>query len=68
MRTLAIGVLAALSISSGDAQDTATEAKLSGSALIDPDLYSERIDLFETADYFQQVYLNYGLYKLIYAK
>jgi hypothetical protein len=35
MRTLAIGVLAALVVSTGFAQDTATEAKLSGSALID---------------------------------
>jgi len=35
MRTLAIGVLAALVGSAGFAQDTATEAKLSGSALID---------------------------------
>ncbi|MBI3858119.1 MAG: DUF1549 domain-containing protein, partial [Planctomycetes bacterium] len=35
MRTLAIGVLAAAVVSTGYAQDTATEAKLSGSALID---------------------------------
>ena len=35
MRTLAIGVLAALLVSTGFAQDTATESKLSGSALID---------------------------------
>jgi hypothetical protein len=35
MRTLAIGVLAALIVSPGFAQDTATEAKVSGSALID---------------------------------
>jgi soluble lytic murein transglycosylase len=41
---------------------------LAGSALIDPDLYSERIDLFETADYLQQVYLNYGFYRLAYGK
>jgi hypothetical protein len=35
MRTLAIGVLAALVVSTGFAQDTATQPKLSGSALID---------------------------------
>jgi hypothetical protein len=35
MRTLAIGVLVALVVSTGFAQDTATEAKMSGSALID---------------------------------
>src|SRR5258706_181703 len=35
MRTLAIGILATLVVSTGFAQDTATEAKLSGSALID---------------------------------
>ncbi|HVE40288.1 MAG TPA: DUF1549 domain-containing protein [Planctomycetota bacterium] len=35
MRTLALGVLAALLVSTGFAQDTATDAKLSGSALID---------------------------------
>jgi hypothetical protein len=35
MRTLAIGVLAALVVSTGFAQDTATEAKTSGSSLID---------------------------------
>jgi hypothetical protein len=35
MRTIAIGVLAALVVSTGFAQDTATESKLSGSALID---------------------------------
>lgn len=35
MRTLAFGVLAALVVSAGHAQDTATEAKMSGSALID---------------------------------
>ncbi|MFL5733037.1 MAG: lytic transglycosylase domain-containing protein, partial [Chloroflexia bacterium] len=41
---------------------------LAGSALIDPDLYAERIDLFETADYLEQVYLNYGFYRSIYGK
>src|SRR5215204_5010051 len=35
MRTLAIGVLAALVGSAGFAQDSQTQAKLSGSALID---------------------------------
>jgi hypothetical protein len=35
MRTLAIGVLAALVVSTGFAQDTTTQTKLSGSALID---------------------------------
>ena len=35
MRTLAIGVLAALVVPTGFAQDTATQPKLSGSALID---------------------------------
>ena len=35
MRTFAIGVLAALVVSTGFAQDTATQSKLSGSALID---------------------------------
>lgn len=35
MRKLSIGALAALVVSTGYAQDTATEAKLSGSALID---------------------------------
>jgi hypothetical protein len=35
MRTLALGALAALMVSTGFAQDTATDAKLSGSALID---------------------------------
>ena len=35
MRMLAIGALASLVVSTGFAQDTATEAKLSGSALID---------------------------------
>jgi soluble lytic murein transglycosylase len=41
---------------------------LQGSALIDPDLFSERVDLFETADYLQVVYTNYGFYKLVYDK
>jgi soluble lytic murein transglycosylase len=41
---------------------------LAGSALIDPDLYTERIDLFETEDYLYKVYQNYGFYKLIYTK
>ncbi|MEO8287701.1 MAG: transglycosylase SLT domain-containing protein [Chloroflexota bacterium] len=40
---------------------------LQGSALLDPDLFTERIDLFETADYLEIVYRNYGIYKLIYA-
>ncbi len=40
---------------------------LSGSALIDPDLYIERVDLFETGDYLQRVYQNYGFYKQVYA-
>jgi soluble lytic murein transglycosylase len=39
---------------------------LAGSALFDPDLYVERIDLFETEDYLQRVYQNYGFYGLIY--
>jgi soluble lytic murein transglycosylase len=41
---------------------------LSGSALLDPDLYLERIDLFETADYLEQVYTNYGYYSQVYGK
>ena len=41
---------------------------LQGSALLDPDLFSERVDLFETSDYLEVVYDNYGFYKLIYAK
>jgi soluble lytic murein transglycosylase len=41
---------------------------LQGSALLDPDLFSERIDLFETADYLQIVYSNYWFYKLVYGK
>ena len=44
------------------------ERWLAGSALIDPDLYLERIDLFETEDYLRKVYQNYGFYKLIYSK
>ncbi len=44
------------------------ERWLAGSALIDPDLYIERIDLFETEDYLRKVYQNYGFYWLIYAK
>ena len=39
---------------------------LAGSALIDPDLYIERIDLFETEDYLRKVYQNYGFYRSIY--
>jgi soluble lytic murein transglycosylase len=39
---------------------------LSGSALFDPDLYMERIDLFETGDYLERVYQNYGYYKQVY--
>lgn len=41
---------------------------LAGSALFDPDLYVERIDLFETDDYLRRVYQNYGFYKLIYGR
>lgn len=41
---------------------------LAGSALIDPDLYVERIDLFETEDYLRKVYQNYGFYRQIYAR
>jgi len=41
---------------------------LAGSALLDPDLYAERIDLFETEDYLGKVYTNYGFYKLAYGK
>jgi len=41
---------------------------LAGSALLDPDLYAERIDLFETEDYLGKVYANYGFYKLAYGK
>ena len=41
---------------------------LAGSALFDPDLYAERVDLFETGDYIQRVYQNYGFYKDIYEK
>jgi soluble lytic murein transglycosylase len=40
---------------------------LAGSALIDPDLFAERIDLFETEDYLGKVYTNYGFYKLAYS-
>jgi soluble lytic murein transglycosylase len=39
---------------------------LQGSALLDPDLFSERVDLFETSDYLEIVYRNYGFYRLIY--
>ena len=39
---------------------------LQGSALFDPDLFIERIDLFETEDYLRRVYLNYGFYDLLY--
>jgi soluble lytic murein transglycosylase len=39
---------------------------LSGSALFDPDLYVPRIDLFETGDYLERVYENYGYYRQIY--
>lgn len=41
---------------------------LAGSALVDPDLYTERIDLFETSDYLRKVYRNYGFYRLAYGK
>lgn len=41
---------------------------LQGSALLDPDLFSERVDLFETSDYLEVVYRNYGFYRLIYGK
>ncbi|MEO6458023.1 MAG: transglycosylase SLT domain-containing protein [Chloroflexia bacterium] len=44
------------------------ERWLAGSALVDPDLYIERIDLFETEDYLRRVYSNYGFYRLIYRK
>jgi soluble lytic murein transglycosylase len=40
---------------------------LAGSALIDPDLYAERIDFFETRDYLRRVYRNYGFYRHVYA-
>jgi soluble lytic murein transglycosylase len=40
---------------------------LQGSALLDPDLFSERVDLFETSDYLEVVYRNYGFYRLIYS-
>ncbi|HYO48603.1 MAG TPA: transglycosylase SLT domain-containing protein, partial [Chloroflexia bacterium] len=39
---------------------------LAGSALIDPDLYTERIDFFETEHYLRLVYTNYGFYRQIY--
>jgi soluble lytic murein transglycosylase len=39
---------------------------LAGSALIDPDLYTERIDFFETEHYLRLVYTNYGFYSQIY--
>ncbi len=39
---------------------------LSGSALLDPDLYGQRIDLFETEDYLERVYQNYGFYRQVY--
>ncbi len=42
------------------------ERWMSGSALFDPDLYVERIDLFETGDYLERVYQNYGFYRSIY--
>jgi soluble lytic murein transglycosylase len=41
---------------------------LDGSALIDPDLFIERIDLFETEDYLRKVYQNYGFYRAIYGR
>ena len=41
---------------------------LAGSALLDPDLYVERIDLFETGDYLQRVYQNYGFYRYVYGR
>jgi soluble lytic murein transglycosylase-like protein len=41
---------------------------LAGSALIDPDLYVERIDLPETQDYLIRVYQNYGFYRYVYAR
>jgi soluble lytic murein transglycosylase len=40
---------------------------LDGSALRDPDLYLERVDIRETEDYLRIVYTNYGFYRLIYA-
>jgi soluble lytic murein transglycosylase len=39
---------------------------LAGSALIDPDLYTERVDFFETEHYLRLVYTNYGFYRQIY--
>ena len=42
------------------------EAQDCSSALFDPDLFIERIDLFETEDYLRRVYLNYGFYDLLY--
>jgi soluble lytic murein transglycosylase len=39
---------------------------LQGSALFDPDLFIERVDLFETEDYLRRVYRNYGFYSLLY--
>lgn len=41
---------------------------LQGSALLDPDLFAERVDYFETEDYLRRVYTNYGFYKEIYKK
>jgi soluble lytic murein transglycosylase len=41
---------------------------MDGSALIDPDLYRERIDLFETGDYLERVYTNYGFYRFLYGR
>jgi soluble lytic murein transglycosylase len=39
---------------------------LQGSALFDPDLFIERVDLFETEDYLRRVYHNFGFYELLY--
>jgi soluble lytic murein transglycosylase len=39
---------------------------LDGSALRDPDLYLERVDIFETEEYLRIVYANYGFYRAAY--
>jgi soluble lytic murein transglycosylase len=39
---------------------------LQGSALFDPDLFIERVDLFETEDYLRRVYRNFGFYDMLY--
>gem|GEM_PF-331244 len=40
---------------------------MAGSALLDPDLYTERIDFFETEDYVRRVQQNYSFYRYAYA-